>query len=117
MDQESMSKLSVTQNVIRDKFKKAYANRLEHEHDADQTMKPFLMESSNEATSLSTSSTSTLLKKDSKEVGRNEESQYNSNELCKRLRLLLTSRIVGSVDHTPEINTIIAELRELKILV
>lgn len=107
-----MSKLSVTQNVIRNKFKKACANRLEHEHDVDQAMKPFLMESSNEVTSSSTAA----LTKNSKEVG-NEKKQYNSNELCERLRLLLTSRIVGSVNHTQEINTIISELRELEILI
>lgn len=38
------------------------------------------------------------------------------NELCERLRLLLSSRMAGNTNHTQEINSIIEELRELKLI-
>lgn len=38
------------------------------------------------------------------------------NELCERLRLLLASRAAGNTNHSQEINSIIAELRELGII-
>lgn len=39
------------------------------------------------------------------------------NELCKRLRLLVSSRMAGNTNHMQEINSIIEELRELKCIV
>lgn len=38
------------------------------------------------------------------------------NELCDRLRLLISSRIAGNTNHMQEINSIIEELRELKCI-
>lgn len=109
MDQDSGSKLSATQNVIRDKFEKAYTNRLEHEHDVNQVFKPL-------ATPPSTpSSMNHAIKTGS--VGTKEEMQYDPNELCERLRLLASSQIAGDVNHAQETNSIIVKLRELKIIV
>lgn len=38
------------------------------------------------------------------------------NELCNRLRLLVSSRMAGNTNHTQEINSIVEELRELKCI-
>lgn len=43
---EITSKINATRNVIRKKFEKAYKNRLEHEYDADEAMKPLSAHSS-----------------------------------------------------------------------
>lgn len=39
------------------------------------------------------------------------------NEICDRLRLLISSRMAGNSNHMQEINSIIEELRELKCIV
>lgn len=39
------------------------------------------------------------------------------NELCERLRLLISSRMAGNSNHMQEISSIIEELRELKCIV
>lgn len=39
------------------------------------------------------------------------------NELCDRLRLLVSSRMAGNTNHMQEINSIVEELRELKCIV
>lgn len=41
----------------------------------------------------------------------------NPNELCDRLRLLVSSRMAGNTNHMQEINSIIEELRELGCIV
>lgn len=38
------------------------------------------------------------------------------NELCERLRLLISSRMAGNSNHMQEINSIVEELRELKCI-
>lgn len=38
------------------------------------------------------------------------------NEICDRLRLLLMSKQSGNTNHFQEINTILEELREAKII-
>lgn len=48
---EIMSKLLDTQNVMKNKFEKAYINRLEREHNINEAMQPLLITSSNEDTS------------------------------------------------------------------
>lgn len=39
------------------------------------------------------------------------------NELCERLRLLVSSRKAGNTNHMQEINSIIEELRELEYII
>lgn len=41
----------------------------------------------------------------------------NPNELCERLRLLISSKSAGNTNHDQEINSIIEELRELHVIV
>lgn len=38
------------------------------------------------------------------------------NELCERLRLLISSRAAGNTNHLQEINSIVEELRELRCI-
>lgn len=47
----------------------------------------------------------------------NDHSIYDPNELCDRLRLLLSSRWADNTSHMQEINSIIEELRELGYIV
>lgn len=113
MDPDNLSKLTATQNVIRNKFKKAYTNRLEREHDVNRAMKP--LTSSSTTTSLTNESG--FKKKDEFSNHSIESRAIDSNELCNSLRKLLTSQIVDNVNHTHEINSIIEQLRELKIII
>lgn len=107
MDQNNTSKLNTTQKVIRNKFEKAYKNRLKHEHDVNQAMKTL------------TSSPSTLTTNytiDTRSIGITEEMQYDPNDLCLRLKFLLNSKSADNVHHTREISSIITKLREAKII-
>lgn len=96
MDQASVSK---TQNVIRSKFTDAFTNRLESEHNVDQALQP-------------------LVRKPVKVVDNAnvENSAVDLNELCNRLRFLLSTRFASKVDHADEINAIISKLRNLNLL-
>lgn len=105
---EIKMKLATTRNVIRNKFSKAHANRLENENNLNQAMQPLLAESSNDATSQSIANQSQSMSRANVIV--------NPNELCERLKILL-SMDASDVKHSEEINTIIAKLRELEILV
>lgn len=100
MDQNSVSKLSKTQSVIRKKFAEAYKHRLESEHNVNQAMQPLVSKTVKRADNVN-----------------DEISAVDLNELCNRLRFLLSTQFASEVDHTEEINTIISKLRELKILI
>lgn len=134
MDQDSGLKLTATQNVIRNKFKRAYSNRLEHEHDVSQAIKPITttdeLESKEDEISLqylpeasSKPGTQHTAKNISKQplkfrlIGSSEEKQQNPNGLCERLRYLLSLQIRGNMNHTWEINSIINELHKQKIII
>lgn len=104
-------KLLETQSIIKNKFNKAYANRLEQEDNLFQTTSTSPLhpvESSNDATSLS-------ITKHSINITHNNPN--NPNELCDKLRLLLSTMIDGDVKHREEMNAIVTRLRELNILV
>lgn len=103
------AKISDTRNVIMNKFKKACSIRLEHERDVNQSMKPL--------TALPTSSSKTMI--DAIEIEsseKNNEMHDNPNELCLKLKVLMQSWFAGNVEHTHEISSIIAKLRELEII-
>lgn len=128
---EIRSKLSVTQNVIRNKFEKACKNRLEHEHDAKQAMEPFtqnqpleiktgdLQFKDNEYSIHDLSNTTT--KNSTLQLCLPPKKKYekhcNSNELCDDLRILLSSLINGNGNCMQEINRIIEELHEQEIII
>lgn len=89
------SQIVNTQKAIRNKFEKSCMNRLEHEHDVIQAMKPLV-------SIRSSSLTSTPIPNE------------NPNELCNRLRVLLDA---DDLKHADEINLIVMKLRELEILI
>lgn len=107
MSDENKIKLAATRNVIMNKFSKAHANRLENENNLNLTMQPLLTDSSNDATSqLIATSTQSIVA---------DNNIDDPNNLCERLKILLMN--TDNVKHVDEINTIIAKLRELEILV
>lgn len=110
-EKENMMKLIAAQNVIRNKFKKAYMNRIEHENDINHAIKPLHIESLN----FITSSTNNASDSQHDIIFKNKSD--DSNSLCDRLRLLLASQMNGNDQHTEDINSIITKLRESKILV
>lgn len=161
---EIMSKLAATQNVMKSKFAKAYANRLEREYNLNQAMEPLMTSPINKSKSwkkddslrnqskpkktarqlnlavqsysnhaIKSRPMTTKLVDSEKEGEKIEHSIsysnieknahnirkyfYDPNELCNRLRLLLTSQIACDAKCVKEINTIIIKLYDLDILV
>lgn len=92
----SESKLTDTQNVIRNKFAMAHTNRLENERDVHLALQP--------------------LEENHADGDKEEITPDDLDGLCKRLRVLLSSRSVDSADHTQEISAIVTKLREHKII-
>lgn len=138
MDQANVSKLSATQNVLRKKFEKAYTNRLEHEREVNQAMKPLTMSVSSSSSSspsrttahfqsetvnstpeldLSTKSYSLHpFKSESELIKTNKEKQRDANVLCDSLRMLLPSLLTGDMNCMQSINSILEEMRDLEII-
>lgn len=112
-----MNQLTTTQNVIRNKFKKAYANRLEHEHHVKQTLNQASPLSTTTASPLSTTTTMIPANKSSSDAKANNEMQFHPNQLCDKLRLLMNSPVADSLYQKREISFIIKKLRELEIIV
>lgn len=154
-----MSKLAATQNIMKKKFEKAYANRIKHENSLSQAIAPLKAKSFTH--SMNESKTETKEEDDSlrklsqlentaqqlrlarksylnhsmksrpmttrklinstdvSELAENSASYNNKdnpNELCERLRLLLSLEIEGHAHQIEEINTIISRLHELSVL-
>lgn len=134
MDQKSVSKLTTTQNVIRKKFRKARAFRLESEQDVNDAMK-HLTNGSSKTNNLETKNNSTqslnhLNDLDSKNssahsnshsnhaIGMSKNNERDPNKLCDILRTLLTSfsQNADRVNHLHQIDIIFNELRDLEII-
>lgn len=129
-------KMMEAQNIIKKKFGKAYANRLEQENDLIQAVHPLQTDSSNDATSLSIIKqprTLTLIR--DADINNNNckqdhetsvqyiknaniirKSFINPNEMCDRLRKIFSLMTVGETEYVEEMNAIIMKLRELEIL-
>lgn len=148
-------KIAATQNVMKNKFEKAYTNRVEHEYNLNQAIEPLralssptttinesdspneddslrkLTKSKNIASQLrlatksysnlaiksrpmattSALTTTTPTKNSDSDIIHNYYS-YNPNALCDRLR-----QIANNANQIEEINNIIAQLRDLDIIV
>lgn len=132
MKQDSVSKLTATQNVIRNKFEKAYTNRIVNEHDVNHAMKPLTasavdLESENNGSSLHNHSKTTnnseqlhLATKSysNHSIKTNEEKHHDPNTLCDILRILLASPLnVDDMKSMQQINAILDELRKLEIII
>lgn len=143
----NMSKITATQKVIRNKFKKAYTNRLEREHDVNSAMKPLTtttlitsdLESKNNDFALRNRNLSkttnnsprlyltskgysnrAIKSKQNKPMSnrKNKEKHHDPNKLCDSLRILLSSsQHTGDMKCLQQISIILNMLRELKIIV
>lgn len=111
-----MSKLNATQDVIRNKFKQIHANRLEHEHNVEQTLKPLTADST--PTSPPPPQTDAI-EKMSQLRSRNisKVNHHDPNALCDELRTQLYSPLADSKNSKHLINAILEELRVLDIIV
>lgn len=111
------SKLTATQNVIRNKFEKVYTNRLEHEEDVEQALPSIQQQQQQQQDSFITELTRNSIKKqqcitETKITPRSVKSRSSDpNELCDRLRMKLSSSDMESI------NIIIGELRDLEIII
>lgn len=116
MSNEIKMKMITVQKIIKNKFKEAYANRIEHEN--NQVMQPIPMVSSNDAISQTIAKQSRPMTTTTNKVhdSKNCMSFNNVNELCNRLRILLSITANEPKDNE-EMNRIIIKLRELEILV
>lgn len=113
----NISKFIATRGIIRNKFKKAYANRRNHEHSVIEAMKPMTQST---AARLSKKKTSPPLSTIAiKPICKTSPLQTSSgaNDLCIQLQKLLNSPIKNDVNCSQEIKTIITKLRELEIIV
>lgn len=106
-----------TQNVIKKKFEKACKNRMKHEQDVDQALKPLIAAVPVKIKrDLSSKTIVVPTQNPMKHVKNHANNDVNPNELCDKLRMLLASHLSGNAQ-TNEINSIIAKLKELKIIV
>lgn len=115
------SQLAVTQNVIRNKFEKACINRLEHEKDVNQVLKPLIANPTSSSTCddrhQQQQSTAAVKIKLNESVKSRLMRTSNPNELCARLRVLLAAANTTNVmKRIKEINAILEKLVELGIL-
>lgn len=158
---DSMSKLISMQKVMKKKFEKAYANRLNHETNVNKAIEPLVALSSstpikNEHDSLKETVSHRNLSEDNTQQSHLAAKSYsnatvnaqrmstknvttkitdceneckkvkniniihndfdNANELCDKLRLLLTQPITDKVNQTVEVNKIIRKLRDLNVI-
>lgn len=97
---EIRNKLIATRNVIKKKFRIAYANRIEHEKKQKQAIRP----------------TTTSAGKNNKEIDNNIISFNNPNQMCERLRKLISTACEDDVKQVEEMKTIIKKLHGQEIL-
>lgn len=113
MDQDNASKLTATQNVIRNKFHKACAIRLENERDSNDAMKHLTISSiiTNDLESKNTSSHNI--------INTNKKNKIDPNKLCDNLKTLLatSTQNVGQMTYTHQMKAILDELRDLQIII
>lgn len=114
--QKTTSQLAFTQNIIRNKFKKAFMKRIAREDDVNRVMNPLIV---NHTSSAATTVDMLHNQENEQQQGpafEQRKSSLNANILCNRLRVLLASRNRTS-NMIEEIKTIIKMLRELEMLV
>lgn len=132
MNQDNELKFTTTQNIIKNKFEKAYMKRLENEDDVDNALQSLTKDNLSLSSSSLTEDVDFSLPKLSKRTTKNssqvhlkdvnEREQRDPNALCDNLRILLVT--TPSVDdditikiHMQKINAILNELRDIKIII
>lgn len=125
--------MTSTRNVIKKKFRKACASRLERDRDANRALQPLTTAATTVTTSLSSSplppppptiTNESESKNNTMQLGlainsysqRNVNNTNDPNELCAKLRLLLNSKNGDSLHRTREISSIVNKLHGLEII-
>lgn len=108
---------AATQKVLKNKFKKAVANRLAQENNLNQAMQPLVTDPLSDAKQTRPASTTKVVDNNKKREAKTSIDHIDPNKLCDRLKILLSSLVAEDAEHTQEIKTIINQLRELEILV
>lgn len=120
-----ISKLEATQNIIRNKFKKAHSNRIKNEHDVNRAIQPLTaaadssasVDSETNNSSLQAPSIHSSAKNNSSAIKTNEQQDRDPNALCDILRILLTPLPdFSDIECMQRINAILDELRRLEII-
>lgn len=98
------AKIAAAQKVIKNKFFNAYTNRVSHEKNVNETIKPMSRRNRTTTTATTTKETSKF---------------FDCNALCIRLQKLIESQAKGSgkKNYSREIELIISKLREMEIIV
>lgn len=109
-ERDSISKLAATQNIIRNKFKKTYSERLVHERNVIRAMKPL-------TATVAPLSTSSKVPGSKHAFKINSLRAININDLCTRMKKLVNSTNKNSDACNEDIKTIITKLREHEIIV
>lgn len=113
----TISKIAFTRNIIRKKYKEAFMNRIVNEqeikrHANIETQTYDLQSDQNR------SQTKTKNKKHQRTTTTTDIcSKQDPNELCMRLRILMSASMAGNAHNACEIREIISKLRELEIIV
>lgn len=114
------SKAYKTRSVIKNKYAKARMDRLEHEQEVARTIKPIIDNSNTVASASHLSYNSTAeqsIFSVPSQMNQSKTVRKNVNELCARLRLLLSTTFASNDNHTPEIKMILNELHTHNIIV
>lgn len=131
-----LRQMTATRNVIKNKFRKACAFRLEHVRDANRALHSLITAATTNESESKKSAHDFSLRKQSKnnmpQLGLaiksdlnkkikscsrgNVNNVNNPNKLCAKLRKLLNSQNTDSPQRTREIRAIVNKLHELEIL-
>lgn len=106
-ERDYSDKMVAAQNIIKEKFSKAFANRIINENNLNHVKQPLLMRISDDVSSLPVASSLNVP----------ETSIIKPNDICNRLRIVVSKMIAGEVQHEGEMKNIIMRLRELEIIV
>lgn len=107
-ERESTSKIAATQNIIKNKFKQAYSDRLAHEENVIRALKPLAdqLSASSKIPTMNHAFEANLLRTN------------DINKLCMRLKKLIKSSVNNSdYNCNEELKSIIIKLREHEIIV
>lgn len=124
MRQKNRSKITAMQKIIRNKFEKAFASRLENENNVNRAMNltPYSdLESKNEEFSLhnhskTTNESQTHLAAKTR-LNQVNEARHDPNVLCNSLKILLTTSLNNDdMERMQHIKAILDELRKLEVI-
>lgn len=115
-DSEKTMKMKSTQNIIRNKYKEAFMNRI-----ADEPRMDSFAKIEPETSDIKSNRNQTRISMKNGKIhhmsAKNINSKHDVNQLCERLRLLMLTFTEGDENNISESKNIISKLRELEIIV